>query len=134
MRQENMDSSVIDLPKPDAPPPDAEIFNREELMERLGDDRELAVTILKAFLSDFMSQLENLRSVSDQADGSVARLRAHAMKGSAATVSAIRLLTIATEMEKSARAGRLDRFRELLDAGPAEFEKFRSVVEKTGWL
>ena len=58
------------------------IFNMEALLRRLMGDRQLAGTIVKGFLQDVPSQLNNLRARLDQSDAPGARRQAHAAQGS----------------------------------------------------
>jgi HPt (histidine-containing phosphotransfer) domain-containing protein len=97
-------------------------------------DRELAIGIVKRFLSDVPSQLHNLQQRFDEADEVGARAQAHTLKGSAASVSALGLHAIAQEMERTAAAGQLDRFGELMPRVAQEFARLKSTLENTGWL
>jgi PAS domain S-box-containing protein len=110
------------------------IFNAETLLERLMGDRQLAGTILKGFLRDVPSQLNNLRTRLAEKDGSGARLQAHALKGSAATVSAERLCATALEIERAGAAGQLDYCCKLMSHAVEEFERFKGAVEMAGWV
>jgi PAS domain S-box-containing protein len=110
------------------------VFDEEVLLHRVMDDRELATRILKGFLSDCPSQLENLRRRIEEADAPGAGLQAHTLKGGAATVSAIGLQAIALEMEGAGKAGRLDRVSELLPRAIEEFQQLKSTVEHAGWV
>jgi CheY-like chemotaxis protein len=110
------------------------IFDVEALLNRLMGDRQLAGKILKGFLADVPSQLNKLRKQHAEADGPGARLQAHALKGSAATVSAGSLSAIALEMERAAGAGELDHFGELLPRVVEEFERLKRTLEHAGWL
>jgi HPt (histidine-containing phosphotransfer) domain-containing protein len=110
------------------------IFDSEALLKRLLGDRQLAGTIVEGFCGTVPAQLSNLRQRFVEGDRTGARSQAHALKGSAATVSASALAAIAREMERTAAAGRLDRFGELLPQAAEAFERFRSVLERTGWL
>jgi HPt (histidine-containing phosphotransfer) domain-containing protein len=125
---------AVQTAEPSAPEQAVAIFNSEALLERVMGDRQLAGRIIKAFLADFPSQLNNLRERLAQADGPGVRLRAHALKGSAAAVSAGRLGTVALEMERAAGAGDLGRFGELLPRVVEEFERLKSTLERAGWL
>jgi signal transduction histidine kinase/DNA-binding NarL/FixJ family response regulator len=111
---------------------DAAIFDAEDLLTRLMGDRQLAGKIIKGFVAETPSQLSNLRKRFDERDETGARLQAHTLKGSAATVSAVGLRAIGEEMERA--AGQLDRFGELLPRAVGEFERLKSTLEKTGWL
>ena len=98
-------------------------------------DRQLAGINLKGFLEDFSIAVEqSARSASTRRMTPGARLQAHTLKGSAATVSACGLHAIAVEMEQAAGAGELDHVSEFLPRAAEEFEAFKSTLEDTGWL
>ena len=110
------------------------VFNLEALLRRLMGDRQLAGTIVKGFLQDVPSQLNNLRARLDQNDAPGARRQAHALKGAAATVAAERLRGTAFEMERAGAAGHLDRCGELMPQVVEEFDRFKSALDLAGWV
>jgi signal transduction histidine kinase/CheY-like chemotaxis protein/HPt (histidine-containing phosphotransfer) domain-containing protein len=110
------------------------IFNMDALLRRLMGDRKLAGTIVKGFLQDVPSQLNNLRARLDQNDAPGARRQAHALKGAAATVAAECLRGTAFEMERAGAAGQLDHCGELMPQVVEEFERFKSTLVLTGWV
>jgi PAS domain S-box-containing protein len=110
------------------------IFNPEALLGRLMGDRQLAGTILKGFLDDVPSQLNNLRARLDESDAPGLNRQAHALKGAAATVSAERLCANALAMERAGASGQLDRCGQLLPHAVEEFERFKRTLEAAGWL
>ena len=110
------------------------VFNVEALLRRLMGDRNLAGIVLKGFLQDAPSQLDNLRARLDQADAPGTRLQAHALKGAAATVAAEELCAIALAIERSGAAGQLDPCNELLPRAVEEFERFKGTLERAGWV
>ncbi len=114
--------------------PGMAIFDAEALLQRLMGDRQLAGEIVKGFLEDFPSQLNNLRTRLDEADGTGVRLQAHTLKGSAATVSAASLSAVAKEMEQAAGAGELDHCGALLPRTIQEFQQLHRTLEHAGWL
>ena len=120
--------------EPAAPEPSAPVFDGADLLRRLMGDRQVAAIIIKGFLGEVPSQLNNLRKRFDEGDGPGARLQAHALKGAAATISAGGLRAVAQEMEQAASEGRLPRFGELLPRAEEEFERLKNVLEKTCWL
>ena len=97
-------------------------------------DRQLAGTVLRGFLEDAPSQLNNLRRRVAEADSPGTRSQAHALKGAAATVAADGLRAIAQAMERAGTAGEMDRCCELLPLAVEEFEQFRRTLERTGWV
>ena len=110
------------------------VFDSEALLNRLMGDRQVAGRIVKGFLEEVPSQLDELRKRLVEADAPGARLLAHALKGSAATVSAVSLHAIALQLERAADAGRLDRFGELLFRAAQEFERLKGALVQAGWL
>jgi CheY-like chemotaxis protein/HPt (histidine-containing phosphotransfer) domain-containing protein len=110
------------------------VFDVEGLLRRLRGDRELASITLKGFLQDVPSQLNNLRMRLDESDARGLRLQAHALKGAAGTVAAEGLRAIALEMERTAAAGQLDPCGELLPRAIEEFARFRTTLERAGWV
>jgi HPt (histidine-containing phosphotransfer) domain-containing protein len=97
-------------------------------------DRQLASIALKGFLHDVPSQLRNLHGRIEAADASGARLQAHTLKGASATVAAEVLRVVARELEQAGTAGQLDRCGDLLPRVINEFERFKSTLERTGWV
>ena len=114
--------------------PATAVFNVEALLRRLMGDRQLAGIVLKGFLQDVPSQLNNLRARLDEADAPGARLQAHALKGAAATVAAEGLRAIALAIERAGAAGQLDPCGELLPRAVEEFERFKGTLERAGWV
>jgi len=110
------------------------VFDGDALLRRLMGDRDLATTILRGFLDNFPSQLNNLRQRLDEADAPGFKMQAHALKGAAATVAAEDLRAIALAMEQSSKAAQLDRCGELLPRAVEEFERFKSALEQAGWV
>jgi CheY-like chemotaxis protein len=110
------------------------IFDSEALLKRLMGDRPLARIVIAGFLEDFPSQLKQLRKRLAEADAPGARMQAHTLKGSAATVAAGSLCAIAVEMERLAEAGELDQFGKLLPRAVEQFERLKSALEHAGWL
>jgi CheY-like chemotaxis protein len=111
----------------------ATVFDGQAFLHRLMGDRRLANIVLDAFLGDFPSQLEILRGRFAEKDGPGARMQAHSLKGSSATVAAVSLSAIAQEMETAADAGELDLFDELLPRAAEEFERLKVELTLAGW-
>ena len=110
------------------------VFDDQALVRRLMGDRQLAGRVLKSFLGDVPSQLDNLRRRLADADSAGARSQAHMLKGAAATAGADALRAIAQEMERAGTDGELDHCLEALPRAWQKFEEFKSAVEEAGWL
>jgi CheY-like chemotaxis protein/HPt (histidine-containing phosphotransfer) domain-containing protein len=131
---ESADAGDCPAPEPHARGQAKAVFNPEALLRRLMGDREVASVVLRGFLENAPSQLDNLRRRLDEADAPAARLQAHKLKGSAATVAAEGLHAIALAMERAGAAGQMDSCRGLLPGAVEEFERFKHAVERTGWV
>ncbi len=92
------------------------VFDAEALLDRLMGDRHMAGIVLKGFLRDAPSQLDDLRRRLADRDLPGARLRLHTLKGAAAAVAAEKLQCAARIDDGRSRehAGSWDRCRELL--------------------
>ncbi len=107
-------------------------FDETALLRRLMGDRKLAGMVLKGFLDNAPSQLQNLRQRLNESDSVGARAQAHMLKGSAATVAAEQLHAIALAMERAAAVSRWDHYRDLLPRASEEFERFHHAVDLAG--
>jgi CheY-like chemotaxis protein/HPt (histidine-containing phosphotransfer) domain-containing protein len=109
------------------------VFDGKSLLQRLMGDRELAETILNVFLGDAPLVLKRLCDALNESDAAGARLHAHTLKGSAATVSAEALRAVALQMETAATDGQVDLCCELFPRAADEFDRFKEAVERDGW-
>jgi CheY-like chemotaxis protein/HPt (histidine-containing phosphotransfer) domain-containing protein len=126
-------SGTARVPRKPAAEPEVAVFNADVLLRRLMGDRQLAGAVVKGFLEDAPAQLESLRERIEESDPPGARLRAHTLKGAAATVAADSLHAIALAMERAGATGQLDRCGQLLPRAAEEFERFKGALERTGW-
>ncbi len=110
------------------------VFDADALLERLMGDRRLAGTVLRGFLQSAPAQLDDLRARLGAADAPGARSQAHALKGAAATVSAVGLRALAQAIENAGTAGDLTRCGELLPRAAHEFSRFKNTVRLAGWI
>jgi light-regulated signal transduction histidine kinase (bacteriophytochrome)/CheY-like chemotaxis protein/HPt (histidine-containing phosphotransfer) domain-containing protein len=110
------------------------IFDSEAFLKRLMGDRILAGILLKGFLGDAPKQLIILKNLLEETDAPSVRLQAHAIRGAAATVGAEIVRTVAAAMEDAANIGRLEYCSELLPRAAEELERFKSTVERDGWV
>jgi HPt (histidine-containing phosphotransfer) domain-containing protein len=114
--------------------PPTVVFNEGDLLRRLMGDRQLAGVVVQGFLDEAPSLLSNLRKRLDEEDANGVRSQAHTIRGASATVAAEGLHAIAEQMEMAGKAGQLDRCRELLPRAVEELQRFRSALERAGWV
>jgi HPt (histidine-containing phosphotransfer) domain-containing protein len=77
----------------------SDVLDFDELLDRLGGDRELLRDIIQLFLEDTPPRLTALRHAVAAGDARAIRAEAHALKGSAGNMSAHRLVEAAATLE-----------------------------------
>ena len=113
---------------PDEPPAigNGRVFDRTELLNRVGGDEALLDNVLSLFLSSLPEQLDLLQSAISDGNAEIARHHAHTIKGMAANISAHRLRDEAQEMETAFLAGDLNDAGKGLDRLSAELKNFQA--------
>ncbi len=107
---------------------DEEIFDRNDLLEKLGGDEEMLREIMNAFAQDMPVQIKALRDASDKQDAPMLRRQAHTIKGAAANVGAFALSAAALKLEKAAENGDLNSAGPLLAKLEKEFAKVQKLI------
>ncbi|MBW2278377.1 MAG: Hpt domain-containing protein [Deltaproteobacteria bacterium] len=79
----------------------ARIFDRDDLLARLGGDEQMLEAIVRVFLEDATAQLSGLRDAVRSRDPKVVRLRAHGLKGAAANLAAEPLRSASLALEQA---------------------------------
>jgi len=89
----------------------AAIFDMEALLSRVGGDRELMIDVIRLFLDDCPFVSRALRWQVEADNASALRAAAHALKGSAGSLSAMAVYDTASSLEQLAGENRLDAAR-----------------------
>ncbi|MFC1490465.1 Hpt domain-containing protein [Candidatus Latescibacterota bacterium] len=110
------------------------IFDRSDLLERLGDDEEFCKEIIELFIDDTPNQIKELKIALEKKDASTVHRRSHAIKGSSANTSALSMQEVASQMETAGKNNNLDSVAALLFKFEEEFEKFKKTVNDLGIL
>lgn len=76
------------------------ILDRDELMDRMGGDRELLVEIVDLFLSDCPKRLAELREAVERQDAAMIARIAHAVKGQVANLAGATAKAAALRLEQ----------------------------------
>jgi signal transduction histidine kinase/DNA-binding response OmpR family regulator len=92
----------------DAGPVEASVFNREELLRRLGGDPQLMADVLGIFFEDCPGQRAAIEAAIQAGDAGELRTAAHALKGAARNVAARLVAERARELEEAGAAGTFD--------------------------
>jgi len=81
-----------------------QIFNKQEFLERLGDDNDIAIEVIKIFLEDIPIQTQRLGLAIMKNDIQKIHIAAHTIKGVLKNLSANNSAQTAANIEEQARA------------------------------
>ena len=130
-RTKDLDEPVPAEQTAKAPDPaSAAIFDREMLLERFGQDEELAVMVVDSFVQEAPELFERLKAAVAAGEMDVIRSCAHAMKGSAGNVNAEQVCEAALELEQAAQSNAEDRIPGLTIRLEAMFDAFKNEAIK----
>jgi signal transduction histidine kinase/DNA-binding response OmpR family regulator len=92
---------AVDVPAPAADPGDLS----DQVLARVGGDRQLLAEISRLFVEDAPRHLERIRQALDDHDGDSLRRAAHGLKGAAANFDADDVVSSARVLEEMGRSG-----------------------------
>jgi CheY-like chemotaxis protein len=105
-------------------PIDFPIWDEENTLKRLGNNTELLRKIIESFMNDGLKSLAALRTALEENNSEDAQLYAHALKGSAGNVGALKLQEIAKHLEEAAKNKNLNDVQ-------AGFEECENILNET---
>ena len=106
----------------------AEVFNRQDFLQRVDGDEELLGVLLEIFLEHTPQQLQEIRQALETGDAVQLEGQAHSLKGAAASISAETLTAAALELELAGKNRELERARALSEDLAQEFERLKEVL------
>src|SRR6185369_8507890 len=134
-RAEPVESAAGDIPVTSAPialPNERDesvaVFAQDELLERLGGRSEMIPRFVGLFCKGFFPQLEGLVAALAAEDAVAVRLHAHAIKGAAANIAALRMQKAAAIIENAAKEGDLTEAPQRLVLLQLEYRAFTEAV------
>jgi CheY-like chemotaxis protein/HPt (histidine-containing phosphotransfer) domain-containing protein len=107
------------------------IFQRSELLVRLGGEEELLLEIVGIYLDDVPKQLVRLREFAQRREAELFRDQAHTLKGASGNAGAVEVQATAARLETAGDQedwGNID--RKLMEL-EAQFERFREFIDET---
>jgi HPt (histidine-containing phosphotransfer) domain-containing protein len=107
-------------------------IDKEELLDRVDNDKELLADLVEIFVEDGLEQLNNIESAISAEDTSAVEHASHSFKGSSRNMAAVNLADIAEKLEQAGREGDLSNADKLLEELRAEYD--RVVPELEGML
>ena len=111
---------------------DLEIFNEEELLKRMMNDRELVSIIANAFLEDVPRHIAEMKLSLEKNDVANVFRMAHSIKGSSAYLSAGLLRRAAERAERMADSNDLAGVAPLVPGIELEFARYREALYQKG--
>jgi HPt (histidine-containing phosphotransfer) domain-containing protein len=115
-------------PATESQPPVTEIFDFEELLERLGGDREFITDCIIRDIPNTLSQeIEKIKAAADEKDARKMGNHAHTLKGTSANISAKRLSQAALRIEHIGKQGSTD-IADSLKTLEEEYGRLRAVL------
>ncbi len=120
-------SNDLNLPGPEVPVVDA-----ERLLAEFGGNQEILDELRELFLEHAPPMYESILAAIETCNADVLGKDAHSFKGACATYGASRLSQVCKILELSAKAGDLDRCREVLDVFKQEYAAVCAQLQNVG--
>ncbi|MFZ5950152.1 MAG: response regulator [Candidatus Rifleibacteriota bacterium] len=121
---DNKTSEPAITPAPD----EFAVFDRLSLFERVMEDESMMNDLLKSFIVDAESLLENLQAAAQKKEFELIKSLAHKLKGASANISAIELSHNSSLLEQEIRSGNLQKIDEMVENIVESYRKFSKVV------
>jgi signal transduction histidine kinase/CheY-like chemotaxis protein/HPt (histidine-containing phosphotransfer) domain-containing protein len=104
------------------------VFDKEELLERLGGNGDMIPRFLDMFTTNAAGYLAALHQAINEGNEEQVRIQAHTLKGAAANISAHNIKNSAAAIEVATREGRCELRSEQISRLEADYEEFKSVT------
>ena len=108
---------------------DTDIFNRQELLERVDGEISYFVKFLGMFVVTAESNMAALGEAIEKGDVEGVRVKAHTIKGASANIAAGRMRVIAAEIEGAARTGVVEGLAPIYRSLKEAFDAFKDTVK-----
>ena len=106
------------------------IFDKADALERMMDDEELLLEIIELYNDDTADLIQQLVLAAETSDQRLLHRAAHTVKGSSANIGAMRIMSVATLMEKECVEGNLQRAALYIPELTSELEVFKEEAAK----
>ncbi|MBF0452267.1 MAG: response regulator [Candidatus Magnetomorum sp.] len=106
-----------------------EIYNRNELLDRLDNDEQLCEDLILSFTEDFTKRFKKVREAWHKKDFSTLGMLAHSIKGSASLIEACQIKDISVKIEQEAKKESNEKIDVLIEDLGRAFRFFNEVVK-----
>lgn len=110
------------------------VFQEEEMLGRLKEDKDVAGVIIENFLDDMPRQIMALKTAIEKNGAEKAYLTAHAIKGASLLVGGRVLSKAAEAVETVAKSGDLHEAGRLFPYVAEQFTVLKGRMEAAGWM
>jgi TMAO reductase system sensor TorS len=110
------------------------LFDRDALLDRVGNDEKLLRKILRIFLSDSPRLFSQLRSACLELDGNAVHRVGHSLKSAAGMVGAIALQKLGDRIDEAGKQNDIKQASELLEEAERGFDQLRQHIFNQGVL
>ena len=108
---------------------DPNILDMQELLDRIGDDKEFALELLQEFRQSLDQDLQTLKKTFESGDAKAATERSHALKGSALNLSAKSFAAVARLMEDASKRGDVEEASSSYPDLVTEAERLKETID-----
>jgi signal transduction histidine kinase/CheY-like chemotaxis protein/HPt (histidine-containing phosphotransfer) domain-containing protein len=106
------------------------IFDIDSLSERLGGDTRLINQIVNLFIQDIPEKIDQLKVSLTKQDYSSASFYSHSIKGAGLNLGAVRISTIAQQLDEQLKSGITDNADFLAESLKSEFSEFVKEIDR----
>ena len=111
-----------------------DLFNLEEFLERVQDDKELLLELLDIFSEDYVGKRKALQEAVEKNDFEEIKSISHSLKGASGNISAKTLRAIFLQFEEMGKIKDVSSAQEKFDALDKEYEellkRFKEIKEE----
>lgn len=107
-----------------------DVIDMKEVMERVGDDRELLIELLQIFSDDYAQKKKMLDEAVVKNDFDQVRNIAHGLKGASGNISAKKLCVSFTDLGEMAKTHDFSKAKEVLEAIDRQFNELKDFAAK----
>ncbi len=109
------------------------VFDRDDLLNRLSNDKTLFESTLKSFLEKMPDRIKELKQEAGGHNIESVMHKGHSIKGAAATVAAVAVSNVAGRIEEAGRKRSLDVVDRLIVELEEEYKKFTNHMDTLGF-
>lgn len=104
------------------------VFDKSNLLSRLGGDEELLMEIIETYVDDIPQQIATLKEALANNDATRVRHQGHTIKGASGNIGAFAMQDISAKVELAGKNGNLRDAASYFEQVEREFQRFLDVV------